>query len=140
MSDIERAKSLLKSGGYTCVLCRGDITYTDTQRGVAPLMEWLGNGTDLRGFSAADKVVGRAAALLFMLAGVAELHSDVMSRAAADILKDSGIRFSYGELTDHIINRRGDGICPMEQLTADISDPSAAYDAIKQKLTELRKG
>ncbi len=140
MSDIERAKSLLKSGGYTCVLCKGDITYTSTQRGVAPLMEWLGNGTELHCFSAADKVVGRAAALLFMLAGVSELHSDVMSRAAADILKDSGIRFSCGELTDHIINRRGDGICPMEQLTADISDPSAAFDAIKQKLTELRKG
>ncbi len=139
MSDLERAKQLLSSGSYTCVLCRNESVLTSTQRGVAPMVEWLDNGTELHGFSAADKVIGKAAAMLFVLAGVSEIYADVMSTSAAEFLTSSAMCFSYGALTEHIINRRGDGICPMEQLTADMNDPAAAFTAIKQKLTELRK-
>ncbi len=140
MSDIERAKQLLYSGGYTCVLCRGDAVYTSTERGVAPMLEWLDNGAELHGFSAADKVIGKAAAMLFVLAGVSEIYSDIMSASAAEFLKNSGLRYSYDTLTQHIINRKGDGICPMEQLTADMNSAEEAFVAIKKKLTELRKG
>lgn len=140
MSDIERAKQLLSGGGYTCVLCKGETVYTSTLRGVAPMVEWIDSGTELCGFAAADKVIGKAAAMLFVLTGVSELHGDVMSSSAAEFLADSGVSFTYGALTDSIINRKGDGICPMEQLTADISDPAEALAAIKLKLMELRKG
>ncbi|MBQ8194047.1 MAG: DUF1893 domain-containing protein [Oscillospiraceae bacterium] len=140
MSDIERAKQLLHSGGYTCVLCKGDAVYTSTERGVAPMVEWLDNGAELHGFAAADKVIGKAAAMLFVLAGVSEIYSDVMSASAAEFLKNSGVRYSYDALTQHIINRKGDGICPMEQLTADMDSAEEAFVAIKEKLTELRKG
>ena len=55
--DLNRARALLTDGGYTCVLCRGDVFHTATHRGVRPLVDWLDSGLDLRGFSAADKVV-----------------------------------------------------------------------------------
>ncbi len=138
MKDIEKAKQLLAEG-CTCALCRGDCVYTSTKRGVAPMMEWLDGSVDLRGFSAADKVVGRAVAMLFALAGAAEVYGEVMSKSAAQFLTESGIPHSFGTLTESIINRSGDGICPMEQLTTNISDPSEAYGAIGQKLIELRK-
>ena len=37
-TNLLNARSLLESGNYTCVLCRGDTVYTTTQRGVAPLL------------------------------------------------------------------------------------------------------
>ena len=140
MTNLEKAKETLKSGGYTCVLCKGEQVYTADKRGVAPMLEFIDSGTDLRGFSAADKVIGKAAAMLFVHTGVAEVYADVMSKAAADYLSVKGVTFTYGELADKIINRKGDGICPMEQVTADINDTNEAIIAIKKRLEELRKG
>ena len=65
MTDIERARELLAGGQYTCVLCRGEDTITDTKAGIAPMMGLIGAGVDVRGYAVADRIVGRAAALLF---------------------------------------------------------------------------
>lgn len=140
MTDIERAKELLSSGQYTCVLCRGERTITDTQTGIAPMMGLIGAGTDVRGFAVADRIVGRAAALLFVLAGVGEVYAGVMSRGAALELDRHGIAHSCGTLADNIVNRAGTGICPMEQAVTGIDDPRAAYEAIARRLSELRAG
>ena len=83
---LERAKALLTEGGYTVVLCRGEVTYTDTRRGVAPLLRLLDAATDVRGFVAADKVVGKAAAFLYLRLGVAAVHAGVISAPARDLL------------------------------------------------------
>ena len=63
------AEEILKQGTYTCVACRGDTVLTATERGVRPLTNWLRDGADLRGFAAADKVVGKAAAFSVRFAG-----------------------------------------------------------------------
>ena len=79
-NDLDKARSLLGTGAYTCVFCRADRVYTATERGVKPLLSWLDDGTDLTGFSAADRVVGRATAFLYCLLGVKEVYAKVMSR------------------------------------------------------------
>lgn len=103
------------------------------------MLDWLSAGTDLRGFCAADKIVGKAAALLFVLAGVCCVHGCVMSRAAKEVFDLHNIPCSYDVLTDHIINRQGDGICPMEQTVLQISDPKDALNALLKKREELIK-
>jgi hypothetical protein len=138
MQDLDRAKTLLQAEGYTCVLCMGDRIHTSHRRGVAPLMELLDQRTDVRGFSAADKVVGKATALLYRLLGVRAVYAAVISQAALEVLSEGNIDTSYGTLVDHIINRTGDGPCPMEAATKDISDPTDAPAAIRQKLRELQ--
>lgn len=140
MTNLETAKNTLKSGEYTLALCNGDKIYTSTKRGVAPMLEFIDSGTDLRGFSAADKVIGKAAAMLFVHAGVIEVYTDAISKPAADYFTAKGITFTCKTLVDNIINRSGDGICPMEQVTADINDTNEAIIAIKKRLEELRKG
>lgn len=139
MTDLQHALEMLQGGVYTCVLCRGDITYTATQRGIAPMLQYLHDGVDLQGFSAADKVVGKAAAMLFALAGVAAVHAQVMSRSAADVLRSHGIVCTWDTLTQHIINRRGDGICPMEATVLHIHDLQEAYTALQQKFEQMKK-
>ena len=138
VSDLVCARDLLLQGGFTCVLRRGEVLFTDTRRGIRPLLELLDNGTDLRGFSAADKVVGRATALLYRLLGVKALYAGVISQAALDVLEGSGIALQWQEKVPYIINRAGDGQCPMEAATAQIDDPRAALEAIRQTLKALQ--
>ena len=61
MTDVRRARLLLERDGHTCVLCRGDKVYADDRAGIAPMMGFIGAGVDLRGFSAADRIVGHDA-------------------------------------------------------------------------------
>lgn len=139
MSDIERAKELLKSKGFTCVMCKGETLYTSEKRGVVPVLEKLEQNAELKGFSVADKVIGKAAAMLFHLADISVLYGEIMSVPAKEYLEKTGISFSYGTLTDRIINRSGDGLCPMETAISGINDPDEGLKAIKNKLIELRK-
>ena len=88
MTDIEHAKQLLTDARYTCVICRGDDIHTSEKRGVAPLIELLDSKIDVRGYSAADKAVGKAAAMLFVLLGVSEIYAAIMSRSAKKILDE----------------------------------------------------
>ena len=135
LNDLEKAKSILENGNYTCVLCKGDTVHTSQHRGVRPLLDLL--DTDVSGFSAADKVVGRATALLYRLLNVKSVHAQVISQSALEVLENH-IAVSWDSQVEFIRNRAGDGRCPMEQATARIDDPQEALIAIQQKLKELQ--
>ena len=137
MKDLTNAKDLLSSGNYTCVLCSGDTIHTTTERGVKPLVRWLTEGTDLNGFSAADRVVGKATAYLYCLLGVKAVHSLVMSGAAARVLEENGITATQDILVENIINRQGTGICPFEEAVWEIHDPGNALTAIRAKMEQM---
>ena len=134
---MEKARQILEEKGYTCVLRRGETLHTATERGVKPLVRWLTLGTDLRGFSAADKVVGRATAYLYVLLGVKEVWAGVMSEAAAEVLRRHGITAAQGKLVPNIINRQGTGICPFEEAVLEIHSPEEALIAIREKMTRM---
>lgn len=136
-SDIERARRMLEEGEYTCVLVRGDMVLTSRERGVKPLLGFLDSGEDAEKSSAADRVVGRAAAFLYVLLGVRYVYAHVMSRPAAEVLERYGISAECDVLADAIINRAGDGLCLMECAVMDIEDPQSALSAIRAKLESL---
>lgn len=135
--DLQNARGLLDTGDYTCVLCRGNVVHTATERGVKPLLNWLDSGLAPHHFSAADRVVGRATAYLYCLLGVDAVYARVMSRPAAEVLGNAGIHWEAGDLVEGIINRRGTGPCPFEAAVMDIHDPEEALAAIRRKLSQL---
>ena len=137
MKDLENAREALAAEGCTCVLCKGDVYYKSTRRGVAPLLGWLEEGLDVRGFSAADKVVGKATAFLYCLLGVRAVHANVVSDAAAKVLEENNIPLSWAQKVPAIQNRTGDGLCPMETATRDVTDPADAPAAIRAALARL---
>ncbi len=137
MISNERLKALLAEENLTCVLSDGNRLIKSRERGVKPLIGFIESGKSFKGFTAADKVVGKAAALLYALMGVSSLYASVISEGALTVCKSFGISVEYGTLTQNIINRRGDGFCPMEQAVADISDPQTAFNAVKEKLKNL---
>ena len=140
MNNLLKARGLLESGNYTCVVCCGDSIYTTSQRGVAPLLNWLDSGTDLSGFSAADRVVGRGAAFLYCLLGVKEVYARVMSHPAAEVLRSYGISASADTFVEGIINREGTGPCPFEAAVMDIQDAQKALTAIRDKRRQMLEG
>lgn len=139
-TNLSKARELLESGNYTCVVCRNDLVYPTTSRGVAPLLHWLDSGLDLTGFSAADRVVGRGAAFLYCLLGVREVYAKVMSHPAAEVLRLHGIDAQADTFVNGIINRKGDGPCPFEAAVMDIYDAEEALTAIQNKRSQLAEG
>lgn len=139
MQDLEQARRVLTAGGYTCVLCRGEAVHTATARGVKPLLDWLDSGLDLTDFSAADKVVGRATAFLYVLLKVRKVHALVMSTPAKNALEENGITALCDREVPGIINRRGDGPCPFEDAVLGITDPALALTAIRKKQFIMRQ-
>ena len=132
MTDIETAKENLH--GHSICLCRNENIITDDGRGISPMMKFIAEGRDLTGYSAADVIVGKAAAMLFVKTGITEVYGETMSESGAKYLAQHGVTHSYGTLTDRIINRQGTDICPMEKTVADISDAEQGYAALKEKL------
>lgn len=137
--DLERAKALLESQDYTCVLCNGSLTYHSTQRGVRPLLDWLDSQTDMMGFSAADKVVGQGAAFLYRLLGVRSVYGRIMSVGAVKVLRAGGVDVSWGTLTESIMNRQKNGPCPIELATRNIQEPENALYIIRTTLENLQQ-
>lgn len=136
MTDIEIAKAHLED--HSICLCRDGDFFTDDGRGISPMMRLIAEGRDLKDYSAADQIVGKAAAMLFVLSGIKAVYGKVMSEAAKRCLTEHHIPYSYDILIRAIINRRGDGICPMEQAVADIDNPEDGYQALQRRLAEMR--
>ena len=134
---MEFAKNLLQTQGYTCVLHKDGHVLTATERGVKPLVRWLTEKAQVRGYCAADKVVGKATAYLYVLLGVSAVHAQVMSISAAQVLSAHGIEASQDTLVENIINRQGTGICPFEAAVLDIHNPEEALAAIHKKMAEM---
>lgn len=122
----------------TCVLAKGESVLTSESAGIRPMLDWIGEGRDLRGFSAADRIVGKAAAMLFVYAGITNVYAEVLSLPGKKYLEEHGITIGFGTLTERIINRRGDGLCPMEETVLNIDDASEAYKALKAKAEALK--
>lgn len=140
MNTNERLKEAiekLRNGGYTLVLTYKDETYTSNERGVKPLLSLIEAYGELPGSFAADKVVGKAAAFLYLKLGVRELYADVISTAALRLLRSSQVSVTYSEVVEAIRNRAGDGFCPMESAVLNVSDINIAVSEIYATLKRL---
>lgn len=131
------AKNTLKERGYTCVIITDSTLYASNKRGVAPLLDYLEKSDPQSDAVAADKVVGKAAAFLYVLLGVKAVYAGLLSRHAQAVFERYGIYFEAECVVDAIRNRTDTGFCPMESAVMDIEEPKVAYDAIRIKLKEL---
>lgn len=138
-NNLKRAWNILANGEYTCVLCRDDMLFTSKEKGIRSLIEFIDSGTDFNGFSAADLIVGRAAAFLYILLGVSSVYADVISEDAALLFSGKGISFGYRVKTKEIRNRSNTGLCPMEEAVENINEPQEALAAIRKRLAAIRK-
>ena len=135
--NLRFALTTLEKGSYTLVLWDGERLVTSCDRGVSPLVDLYERKEDYTAFSAADKVVGKAAAFMYILLGVREIWTHVISEGALELFEKHEVFVTYKEVVPFIINRTKTGMCPMENAVFEIDDPTCAHKAILQKLEEL---
>ncbi len=139
-SDLKNARETLLSGGYTYVLQKGETQVCGNERGVRPLLGLLESGESFSGYSAADKVVGRAAAMLYCLLKVKEVWALVMSKGAEEIFEKYQVGYVCENTVEYIINRAGTGKCPMEAASESVTDIKEAPQVFSQTLEKMRNG
>ena len=110
-------KERLHAEQCSCVVANAAAVMTFHQRGVKDLFSLLSDKAQpLQRASVADKVVGKGAAALMIAGGVEWVWADVVSESALELFVRYGVEVEYGEKVAHIINRAGDGMCPVERL------------------------
>jgi uncharacterized protein DUF1893 len=134
MTDLELAKQIFHAEGLSFVLVKqGRALARGTHDGIGELLEAveaLGGGA--RGASLADKIVGKAVAMVAAHGGICAVYSPLASEAAQRVLLQHQIELQAGHLVPLILNRRNDGPCPMERLTMPLEQPQDAVAALKE--------
>ena len=137
-TDLDLARALLIANkDATLVAVRDDEVITVTERGIKPLLAWVRDGRDLTGFSVADKVVGKAPALLYAVLGPDAVFSPVMSWTGRAVLLAAGTATSYDALVPHIQNHARDGQCPMDASVEGIWEPYEAAHVLAERARRL---
>lgn len=116
----------------TLCLYNGKEYVKSSVKGIKPLLELIDTKNDYSSFSCSDKVIGKAAAFLYIILNIKEIYCKIISQPALLILKKYNVNISYDMVVPFIKNRNNDGYCPMETRVIDINDPYEAYSILKK--------
>ena len=127
---LNRAKELLAEGASLVIVnAAGELVYRE--HGIRTLLS-LQSGS-LTGAFVADKIVGKAAAMMLVRGGAIEVYAEIISEPALAVFKAHRVICLHGEVVKNIINRDKTGICPMEQAVLDVDDIGKAYEILINK-------
>ncbi len=108
-------------------------------RGIMPLMT-LVDDDGINGAYVADKVVGKAAALLLVYGGASEVYTPMISKSAVKVFKEHNMIYSADKVVNYIVNKSGTGLCPMEKAVRNVNNPNEAYQVFKDMFTNSNHG
>ena len=135
---VQQALNQIEQGNSVCAAIReGMIIATETGRGVAPILNLYHQGS-LTGSFLVDKVVGKAAAMVMTRGRIAGCHAITVSRAALNWFQKQGVPITYDHLADYIVNRTGDGMCPMEQTVLELEEDGNIVSVLEETLAKFR--
>ena len=124
----------------TLLVAKNDTIMEFKGRGISDLYRLYTTMPEaLNGAFLVDKVVGKGAAALMVLGHISELYTAVISKPALQLLTAAGIKVDYSTLVENIINRRGDGVCPVESLCARADSAEACLPLISEFIKSLSR-
>jgi len=135
-TDLVMEMKRLVDAGKACVVARNGVIRLQLEgRGIKPIYDAAAEDAAVfRGALVYDKIVGRAAAALYVVAQAAKVRADVMSEAAAELLRANGVEADALTFVKNIINREKTGICPMEKAAEGVSKPEAIVEKIRKAM------
>ena len=141
MTDLERAKRILKEEDKSLVIVKnGRIIFCSESSGIKGILEAIEKlGERLSGASAADRIVGKAAALLLAYSQIVRVYAITLSRSGLHTLRKNSIPVEYDYLVPEILDKNKKDICPFEKFTSDIESPSLAFVKLKAYMENLQK-
>jgi hypothetical protein len=140
MSDLEIAKTQLNQKQLTlAIVKKGEMLFKTRSHRISGFLTAVDRfGDELAGASLADRVAGKAVALLSVYAGIKEVYAHVLSKKAKKVFEANGVRVEWNELVDNVLDLRRSDVCPFEKAAENLSDPRKAYSVFKALQDSLK--
>jgi len=140
MQDFEIAKKQLYEKQLTLAIVKnGQVLFQTDSHRISGFIGAIDKfGAQLNGASVADRVAGKALALLCVYAGIREVYAEVLSRKAKAVFEENKIVVEWKQLVDNVLDLNKTGVCPFEKAAAGISDPKDSYGAFKALLEKMK--
>lgn len=135
---METLKAQLIREQLTCIVRVHDQLYPSQEAGIRPLLHFIEQGV-LQDAVLCDKVVGKAAVMLMIYGGVTHIHALTISSHALAFAANYPVAITYDKVVPYIINRKKDGMCPMEHAVLDCEDLQEAYQILLKKSEEMKR-
>ena len=140
MQDLELAKKQLYSKQLTLAIAKnGRVIYETDAHRISGFMRAIDTlGTQLCGASIADKVVGKALALLCVYAGIREVYAEVLSKKAQELFDQNQITCQWLQMVENVLDLNKTGVCPFEKAASEITNPDESYGVFKALLDKMK--
>ena len=131
--DGEDMLARLNEQHISLIVRNAGLTTEYQQHGVNDLLQLLENEPQrLQGAVVADKMIGKAAAAIMVVGGVKQVHTNLISTPAREMLEKAGVQVSAAEEVEMILNRDKTGQCPMDKSLNDTDDPAECVAILKR--------
>ena len=140
MDALIAARQKILDGKAGCVIIKkGKIIHDENGRGIAPILDIYRQHPDkMKNAYLVDKVIGKAAAMVAICGKVKFVHAELICDSAVEILEKHHIDVTYTKRVKDILNRRRDGLCPMEKTVLNISDPATGVTALEAAVAKMQ--
>ena len=140
MNDLETARNNLRRKALTLAIVKnGEALFETRSHRISGFLNAVENlGDRLRNASLADKVAGKAVALLCVYAQISAVYAETLSGKAKILLEKNGIHTDWKELVDNILDLDRSDVCPFEKTAEKLSDPKEAFKAFKALQESLK--
>ena len=130
MNNLEIVKTRLyeKNASLVVMFENGNIEeyYNPRVKDIVSILKE--NKNALKNAIIADKVIGKVAASLLIVAGVKEIYANTISNFAIPVLEKNNVKYEYKNKAEYIINNEKTGMCPMENKFKDEINLINIYD------------
>ncbi|MCS7125063.1 MAG: DUF1893 domain-containing protein [Candidatus Bathyarchaeota archaeon] len=140
--DLEIAKNELRRKNLTLVIVKDSkVLFESKAHGVSAFLEALEKlRVQMEKASIADKVVGKAIALLSVYAGIKAVYAAILSLEARGVFEKHGVYLEWAKIVDKILDASGTDVCPFEKAAVKIENPKEAYGKFKALIKTFQNG
>ena len=138
MDNLDMAKEVFYQEKWSLVVVnKGKIISKKNKSRLLPLIKTMEQFKEkVRGGTVADKVVGRAAAMIMVAYGIAEVFTPLISEGGKNILREASIYVEAEKTVPVILNEHRKKPCPMEKMVSEIEDPVSGKNLLMKFFRE----
>ncbi len=138
--DLELAKlKLIEEDLSLVIVKKGKALFETQKQGITGFLEAIERlDKNLIAASVADKIIGVAAAMLCVYAGVASVFALTISEEGIKVLGDNNIAYRFEKTVPNILNRDKKDVCPFEKLAMNSVSPEEAYVKLKSFASQMK--
>ncbi|MFO7814370.1 MAG: DUF1893 domain-containing protein [Halanaerobiales bacterium] len=132
----------LNNSEYKLIVVKEDeIMYKSKEESVSSIVHLLDNNPKLlKNSIVADKVIGRAVAMVCDYASVEFCYGSIMSSGAVKVFEKSNIPYKTKKEVKQIRNIDDTDLCPIEKLILEVDNSRKGIEKIKEFLNNKKVG